>query len=157
MYFISRLKELTALYTYEFPRPSVTVDVAIFRPFEEGYQILLIRRAQSPYQDKYALPGGFINMDESLEEAARRELFEETGVINLQLTQIQTFSDPERDPRGRVISTCFGCVLAVGDQIQIQAGDDAADADWFELNDLPSLAFDHLFVIQAAIAKLLSF
>ena len=144
------------MYTYKYPRPSVSVDVAIFRPFKEGYQILLILRAQAPYQGKYALPGGFINMDESLEEAARRELFEETGVKNLPLTQIQTFSDPERDPRGRVISTCFGCVLAGGDQIQIQAGDDAADVDWFGLNDLPALAFDHLLVIQTAFTKLLS-
>lgn len=143
------------MYTYEHPRPSVTVDVAIFRPMGEDYQILLIQRAQGPYKGKYALPGGFIEMDESLEEAARRELFEETGVENLQLTQIQTFSDPGRDPRGRVISTCFGCVLDTGDKIRIQAGDDAADANWFGLTDLPSLAFDHPLVIQAAIAKLL--
>ena len=94
-------------------------------------------------------------MDESLEEAARRELFEETGVKNLQLTQIQTFSDPERDPRGRVISTCFGCVLGVGDQNLIQPGDDATDVDWFGLNDLPPLAFDHPILIQSAIATLL--
>lgn len=143
------------MYTYEYPRPSVTVDVAIFRPLGEEYQILLIQRAQAPFQGKYALPGGFIKMDESLDEAARRELFEETGVNTLQLTQIQTFSDPERDPRGRVITTCFGCVLGVGDQIQIQVGDDASNADWFGLNDLPPLAFDHPILIQTAITKLL--
>ena len=143
------------MYTYEYPRPSITVDVAIFRPLGEEYQILLIQRAQAPYQGKYALPGGFINMDESLEAAAQRELFEETGVNNQELTQIQTFSDPERDPRGRVISTCFGCVLGVGNQIHVQAGDDAAIADWFGLNDLPPLAFDHLVLIQAASKKLL--
>ena len=145
------------MYTYEYPRPSVTVDVAIFRPLGEEYQILLILRAQAPYQGKYALPGGFINIEESLEEAALRELFEETGVNNLQLTQIQTFSDPERDPRGRVISTCYGCVLGIGDQIKIQAGDDASAADWFGLNALPPLAFDHSLLIQSAIAKLLPF
>ena len=127
------------MYTYEYPRPSVTVDVAIIQANRKEYQILLIRRAQAPYQGKYALPGGFVNMDESLEEAAQRELFEETGVKNLKLTQIQTFSDPERDPRGRVISTCFGCVISAGDKIQIHAGDDAADASWFGLNDLPLL------------------
>ena len=85
----------------------------------------------------------------------RRELFEETGLKNLKLIQIQTFSDPDRDPRGRVISTCFGCVLDVGVEIQIKPGDDAADADWFELNDLPPLAFDHFTLIQAVIVKLL--
>ena len=143
------------MYTYEYPRPTVTVDIAIFRPLGEEYQILLIQRARAPYKGKYALPGGFIEMDESLEAAARRELFEETGVNNVQLSQIRTFGDPERDPRGRVISTCFGCVLGVGDQIQIQAGDDAADADWFGLNDLPPLAFDHAILIQVAITKLL--
>jgi 8-oxo-dGTP diphosphatase len=143
------------LYTYEYPRPSVAVDIAIFRPVGEEYQILLIQRAQAPYKGQFALPGGFIEMNESLEEAALRELFEETGVANLHLTQIQTFSDPDRDPRGRVISTCFGCVLDAGERIQIEAGDDAADADWFGLADLPPLAFDHSIVIQAAISKLL--
>ena len=142
------------MYTYKHPRPSVTVDVAIIRPTGKEYQILLIQRAQAPYKGKYALPGGFINMDESLEEAAQRELFEETGVENLGLTQIKTFSDPVRDPRGRVISTCFGCVLDVGDKIQIKPGDDAADTEGCDLNDLPHLAFDHLTLVQAAIVKL---
>ena len=143
------------MYTYEHPRPSVTVDVAIIRPNGKEYQILLIQRGQAPYKGKYALPGGFINMDESLEGAAQRELFEETGVENLGLTQIQTFSDPGRDPRGRVISTCFGCVLDIEEKIKIKPGDDAADVGWFELNDLPLLAFDHITMIQAAIIKLL--
>ena len=155
MHFISRVKELTTLYTYDHPRPSVTVDVAIFKPLREEYQILLIRRVQAPYKGRYALPGGFIDLDESLEEAAQRELFEETGVENLHLTQVHTFGDPGRDPRGHVISICFGCILETGDQIQIQAGDDAAEAKWFELTALPSLAFDHPILIQAAIALLL--
>jgi len=143
------------LYTYDYPRPSVTVDVAIFKPLGEEYLILLIKRAQAPFQGQYALPGGFIELDESLEEAAQRELFEETGVKNLRLTQIHTFSDPGRDPRGHVISTCFGCILETLDQIQIKAGDDAAEAKWFVLTALPPLAFDHPILIQAAIAKLL--
>ena len=144
------------MYTYDYPMPSVTVDVAIFKPQEEGYQLLLIRRAQEPFKGKYALPGGFINMDESLEQAALRELSEETGLENLQLTQIETFSDPNRDPRGRVISTCFGCVLKKDERVELQAGDDAAAAVWFLLDDLPELAFDHAAIVQAAISKLLS-
>ena len=143
------------MYTYEYPRPSVTVDVAIFRPFADEYQILLIKRYQEPYRGNFALPGGYIEMDESLEQAAHRELFEETGVENIQLVQIQTFSDPDRDPRGRVISTCFGSVLKAEDQINVQAGDDAADAAWFSLSGLPTLAFDHHQIIQIAIAKLI--
>jgi 8-oxo-dGTP diphosphatase len=143
------------LYTYEYPRPAVTVDVAIFRPIGDEYQILLIKRDQEPYKDKFALPGGFIEMDESLEQAALRELFEETGVENIQLTQIQTFSQPDRDPRGRVISTCYGSVLKPEDQIHVQAGDDASAAAWFSLNVLPPLAFDHPRIIQIAIARLI--
>lgn len=143
------------MYTYEYPRPAVTVDVAIFRPIGDEYQILLIKRDQEPYKDKFALPGGFIEMDESLEQAALRELFEETGVENIQLTQIQTFSQPDRDPRGRVISTCYGSVLKPEDQIHVQASDDASAAAWFSLNVLPPLAFDHPRIIQIAIARLI--
>ena len=143
------------MYTYDYPRPSVTVDVAIIRPFGDDYQIFLIQRAQEPFQGKFALPGGFVEIDESLEEAAQRELFEETGIEKIQLTQIHTFSDPDRDPRGRVISTCFGCVLKAQDQINFRAGDDAADAGWFDLLDLPTLAFDHLLQIQVGITRLL--
>ena len=143
------------MYTYEHPRPAVTVDVAIFRPFEAEYQILLIKRDHEPYRGDFALPGGFVEMDESLEQAAHRELFEETGIENIQLTQIQTFSDPDRDPRGRVISTCFGSVLKAEGEINLQAGDDAADAAWFSLNGLPALAFDHQQIIQIAIAKII--
>jgi len=143
------------LYTYDYPRPSVTVDVAIIKPVGDKFQLLLIKRAREPFKSKFALPGGFINMDETLEEAARRELFEETGLETLQLIQIETFSDPNRDPRGRVISTCFGYVLKMDDQVQLQAGDDASTAEWFELDDLPSLAFDHTIIVQAAISKLL--
>lgn len=143
------------MYTYEYPRPAITVDIAIFRPLGNEYQILLIKRGQEPYKDHYALPGGFIEMDESLEQAALRELSEETGIKNIPLTQIQTFSDPDRDPRGRVISTCFGSVLKTEDQIHVRAGDDAADAAWFSLDGLPALAFDHHRIIQIAIDRLI--
>jgi 8-oxo-dGTP diphosphatase len=155
MHFFSRIKEFKSLYKYDHPRPSVTVDVAIFRPSGTEYQVLLIQRALEPFQGRYALPGGFIEINESLEEAAQRELLEETGVQQRQLTQIGTFSDPGRDPRGWVISTCFGCILESGYEDQIQAGDDAAQVAWFGINDLPQLAFDHLLLIQAAVAKLL--
>jgi 8-oxo-dGTP diphosphatase len=143
------------LYTYSHPRPSVAVDVAIIRPIQDDYQILLIQRAQEPFRYMYALPGGFVGMEESLEEAAQRELFEETGVKIQDLIQVHTFSDPSRDPRGRVISTCFGGVLETNIEIELKAGDDAARAEWFNLVDLPPLAFDHQNVIQTVIDKLL--
>ena len=118
------------------------------------YQILLIERAQDPFQGRYALPGGFVEIDESLEDAAQRELSEETGLEGIQLIQIHTFSDPNRDPRGRVISTAFGGLMDESDLQLPSAGSDAADSKWFPLNELPDLAFDHLKIIQVAIQKM---
>jgi len=143
------------LYTYKHPRPAVTVDIAIFMPVDVDYKLLLIRRAADPFKGCYALPGGFVDMQETLEEAARRELKEETSLTVPQLAQIHTFSAPDRDPRGRVISTCFAAVLPADSQQQIQAGSDAAQAAWFKLTQLPELAFDHSLVIQTVIEKYL--
>lgn len=143
------------MYTYPYPRPAVTVDVAIFMPTNGNHKILLIERAQEPYKGLYALPGGFVEIQETLEEAAQRELEEETGLKTLQLTQVHTFSDPDRDPRGRVISTCFAAVLMDANQLDLRAGSDAADVGWFVINELPALAFDHGLVIQTVIDKYL--
>lgn len=143
------------MYTYKYPRPAVTVDIAIFMPFDSLFKILLIQRGSEPFKGAYALPGGFVDIQESLEEAAHRELEEETGLIITNLTQVHTFSDPERDPRGRVISTCFAAILTESDQIVLRAGDDAADAGWFSLETLPPLAFDHAQVIQTVIREYL--
>ncbi|TFG47435.1 MAG: NUDIX hydrolase [Anaerolineales bacterium] len=148
-------KEISTLYTYKHPRPSAAVDITVFRIKKGKYQVLLIQRSQEPFLGSYALPGGFMEMEETLEDAARRELSEETGLENQQLIQVQTFSDPGRDPRDRVISTCFGVVLKESDQIQIQAGSDAEDIRWFDLEDLPGLAFDHLQIILTAAKKLI--
>ena len=124
-------------------------------PFDSLFKILLIQRGSEPFKGAYALPGGFVDIQESLEEAAHRELEEETGLIITNLTQVHTFSDPERDPRGRVISTCFAAILTESDQIVLRAGDDAADAGWFSLETLPPLAFDHAQVIQTVIREYL--
>lgn len=145
------------MYTYRFPRPAVTVDVAIFMPDEGGFRVLLIKRGSAPYQGAYALPGGFVGQEESLEAAAQRELREETGLIVSDLVQVHTFSDPDRDPRGRVISTCFASLLSGHDQSAVKAGSDAAEADWFSLGKLPSLAFDHDLVIQTVVDKFLAY
>jgi 8-oxo-dGTP diphosphatase len=127
--------------------------MVLFRKEGADYQILLIKRAQEPFQNKYALPGGFIGINESLEDAARRELLEETGVEIAEMVQIHTFSAPDRDPRGRVISTAFGAIINDTKQ-SLQAGSDAADVNWFYLSDLPELAFDHAEIIQVAKSKM---
>ena len=144
------------LYTYQYPRPAVTVDIAIFMPLEGNLKVLLVQRSGEPFRGLYALPGGFVEIEETLEEAARRELSEETGLQLHQLTQVHTFSTPDRDPRGRVISTCFAAILPASEEITPQAGSDAADLAWFKTNDLPSLAFDHNHVIQTVVEKFLS-
>jgi 8-oxo-dGTP diphosphatase len=136
-----------------YERPSVTVDVVIFSLHQEDLQVLLIQRKYEPYQGAWAIPGGFVQMDESLEEAARRELLEETAVSNVYLEQLFTFGKPDRDPRTRVITVAY-IALVPHDAIQPRAGDDAADAAWFSMNDLPDLAFDHQEIIDYALTRL---
>src|SRR5262245_20644179 len=118
-------------YTYDYPRPAVTVDVIIVTR-EATPRVLLIRRKHEPFAGSWAIPGGFVEMDEALENAARRELFEETGIRAKNLVQLHTFGDPGRDPRGRTISVAY---LAVVDETKIKprAGDDAAEVGWFSL------------------------
>ena len=143
------------MYTYQYPRPAITIDIVLFQRVQELYRVLLIKRAQAPFAGKYALPGGFVDLNETLEEAAGRELREETGLEDIRLVQIHTFSDLDRDPRERVISTVYGAVIEVDDQILPQAGSDAVEAHWFDLSNLPPLAFDHNIIIQAAIKKMI--
>ncbi len=132
-------------YTYQYPRPAVTVDVILITK-EETPKVLLIQRKNNPYKDKWAFPGGFVDMDEDLTDAAERELNEETGIIFKNLTQFKTYGTPGRDPRGRTISIVY---YAFTDQtIEAQGMDDACDAKWFSLNDAPILAFDHEVILK---------
>ena len=140
------------MYNYPYPKPSVSVDLVIFRKVSKRYQVLLIKRAQEPYSGKYALPGGFANIDETLEEAAARELKEEANLVLEELVQVHTFSAVDRDPRDRVITTVFSGKVFTKDS-QPTAGSDASHAGWFSLNDLPELAFDHAEIIQFTINK----
>ena len=133
-------------YTYDFPRPAVTVDCVIFH----DNNLLLIKRGQEPYKGKWALPGGFVDIDEDLEDAAKRELKEETGIEVKNLVQLRTFGDIGRDPRGRVISVVHGGSIH-SDEIAMKAGDDADEVQWFQLTNLPPLAFDHDKIIRFAI------
>lgn len=135
-------------YTYNYPRPSVTVDLVLMsRP--PAAKVLLIRRKDDPFAGRWALPGGFIEMLETLEESARRELMEETGLSTGKLIPIGTYGDPGRDPRGRTISVAY---LAIVDPAKLtpRAGDDAADAAWFSAAKPPKLAFDHAVILRDA-------
>lgn len=140
-------------YTYAYPRPMVAADTAVFSVRDEGASILLIERKHDPYQGRWALPGGFVEMDEPLDAAAARELLEETGIEGSELVQIAAFGDPGRDPRGRCISVAHLTVVDAERQTP-RAGDDAANARWFPLNDLPPLAFDHALILEYAVDKL---
>jgi len=137
----------------DYPRPSVTADVIIFTLRNGDLRMLLIRRKYPPFQGTWAIPGGFVGIDESLEDAALRELEEETGVRDVYLEQLYTFGHPGRDPRGRVITVAYFAlipVLAIGPR----AGDDAAEARWWSVYDLPPLAFDHADILAYALQRL---
>lgn len=141
-------------YTYDWPRPMVTVDAAVFTFSEDNTKLLLINRANEPFKGHWALPGGFVNMDEELEDAVARELAEETGLTGVNLEQLHTFGTIGRDPRGRQVTIVF-MGTAKEDQTEIKAGDDAAQAKWFDIKELPgNLAFDHNDVLKFALQKL---
>jgi 8-oxo-dGTP diphosphatase len=130
------------------------VDVIVLTIVGDDLKVLLIRRGQEPFKGRWAIPGGFVEMDESLEAAARRELQEETGVKDVTgLEQLHTFGDPHRDPRGRTISVAY-YVLLDSARLTVQAADDAAEAGWFSMFALPPLAFDHDVILAAALNHL---
>lgn len=141
-------KKKRGQYCYDHPRPAVTVDVALFRRAGGQIEVLLIRRARTPFEGMWALPGGFVDQDESLEAAAARELEEETGIKGVKFKQIGAFGDPGRDPRGHTVSIAFAAVVAR--KVQARAADDARQAEWHPINQLPRLAFDHGRIIKAA-------
>ena len=139
----------------KYKRPSVTVDVVVFSVVEGQLKVLLIKRKNWPFEGRWAIPGGFVDMDEPLEDAAARELYEETGVKGIYLEQFYTFGQPDRDPRTRVISVAYLALVDAG-HLQPKAADDAADVGWFSVHDpLPlPLAFDHAEVLKRALQRL---
>jgi 8-oxo-dGTP diphosphatase len=137
-------------YTYDYPKPSVTVDCVVFGlDAEHDLKIMLIQRGVEPFKGEWALPGGFVKLDESLEAAALRELKEETGVEEIFLEQLYTFGAPERDPRDRVITVAYYALINLSDH-PIHAQTDAEEVAWYSVKELPKLAFDHDQVIEAA-------
>lgn len=143
------------MFEYEYPHPAVTVDITIFSIRDKQLKLLLIRRALEPYQGRWALPGGFIQMDEDLEAAARRELEEETGISDVYLEQLYTYGNPGRDPRERVISVAYYALIP-SDKLRLQAATDAEAVGWFGLEELPELAFDHTDIVTMAHQRLVS-
>ena len=139
--------------TYEYPRPALTVDCVVFGLDEEGLQVLLVQRDLQPFKGRWALPGGFVRPKESLEEAARRELSEETGLSKVFLEQLYTFGDPARDPREHVVSVAWYALVKLSDH-RVRAATDARAAAWFRLADKPQLAFDHDRILEVARARL---
>ena len=140
-------------YVYDWPRPMVTVDAAVFALVEGKARLLLVQRKHEPFQGSWALPGGFIEIDEDLQEAAARELGEETGLRYVPLEQLHTFVKPGRDPRGRTITVVYSG-SAGKNWAQIEAADDAARVRWFDIDNLPQLAFDHDEISRCAIERL---
>lgn len=141
------------VFTYEYPRPSLTVDCVIFGFDGKSLRILLIERGREPYIGSWALPGGFVRMNETVEEAAIRELQEETNMKGVYMSQLAVFSEVLRDPRGRVITVAFYALVKPSDH-DVIGGDDAASAQWFSLDDYPIPVFDHEQIIKAAYSQL---
>ena len=136
---------------YDFHRPALTADVAAIAAGEGGSRVLLIRRGNPPFAGQWALPGGFVDEGERPEDAARRELAEETGLrFDGPLTIVGVYGEPGRDPRGRTVSAVYLAVLER--ETEVGGADDAAEARWFAADDLPPLAFDHHLVVADALA-----
>lgn len=134
-------------YTYQYPRPSVTVDIVVLCRVEKTFRILLIQRGNEPFRNKWAFPGGFIEMDETLEESAVRELHEETGLQEVRLYQFRAYGNPGRDPRGRTVSVVFYGFTDIKNSL-VAGSDDAKNAGWFGLDEIPDMAFDHNRILR---------
>lgn len=140
-------------YTYQYPRAALTVDCVVFG-FDEGeLKVLLIERGLPPFKGRWALPGGFVRVDETLDEAARRELAEEAGLNEVFLEQLYTFGTVDRDPRERVVSVAYYALVKLSEH-QAKAATDAANAEWFPVSKVPKLAFDHADILAMGLARL---
>ena len=136
------------MYTYNYPHPAVTADGLVFAHTDEGMKLLLIQRKNEPCKGKWAFPGGFMDIDETTIDAARRELKEETGLVVGELHRVSIFDAVDRDPRERIITVAYYTIL--DKPAEVSGLDDAAQAKWFSLTELPDLAFDHKEILQEA-------
>jgi len=143
--------EKDSIHKYE--KPSVTVDIVIYTIQDNDLKVLLVKRGIEPFKDKWAIPGGFVKINESLEEAAKRELKEETGVADVYLEQLYSFGDPKRDPRGRVITIAY-MALINSEKIKLKAATDVLEVQWFSIKKIPPLAFDHRNILDYSLKRL---
>lgn len=134
------------MFTYKYPRAALTVDAIVFVKSETTISVLLIERGREPFKNKWALPGGFVDLDETLEKACIRELEEETGLQVEKMQQFRAYDAIDRDPRHRTISVVYSVQLA--GKMPVKGNDDAAQAKWFSIDDLPELAFDHADILN---------
>src|SRR5437667_5550297 len=141
------------LHAYQYPRAALTVDCVVFGFDETEIKVLLIERGLEPFKGKWALPGGFVRVDETLDKAARRELAEEAGLKDVFLEQLYTFGALKRDPRERVVSVAYYALVKLAD-FNTKAATDAADARWFPISKVPRLAFDHADILATALTRL---
>jgi 8-oxo-dGTP diphosphatase len=142
------------MYTYEYPRPALSVDIVAFSVQNKKLAVLLIQRATDPFMGMWALPGGFVHIDEDIETAAERELAEETGLRGAYLEQLYTYGNPDRDPRGRVVSVAHFSLIPSNEPIHPNRDSDTAKACWYAPEQLPPLAFDHAEIIAYALRRL---
>ncbi|MBN2664292.1 MAG: NUDIX hydrolase [Bacteroidales bacterium] len=142
------------MYSYKYPRPALTTDALVFGydKINQEIKLLLIQRLNEPFKNKWAIPGGFVDMNETVEQCVVRELNEETGLQKINFEQLLTASKIDRDPRGRTISVVFWAITEIKNDVK--GYDDAKDAQWFSIFNLPDLAFDHGEIISNAIIKL---
>jgi 8-oxo-dGTP diphosphatase len=140
-------------HTYQFARPALTVDVVVFALDEDDLQVMLIQRDLAPHRGSWALPGGFVHVNETLEQAAARELREETGLSDIFLEQLYTFGDLQRDPRERVVTVAYYALVNLAGH-DVHASTDARNAAWFPITELPELAFDHQHIVNVALERL---
>ena len=140
-------------HTYQYPRAALTVDCVVFGYDEGELKVLLIERGLEPFKGRWALPGGFVRVDETLDDAARRELVEETGLKKVFLEQLYTFGAEDRDPRERVVSVAYYALVKLSEH-EAKAATDAANAKWFPVSRTPRLAFDHADILATALARL---
>jgi len=150
---MSEDKDKKNLFCYRYPHPAVTVDCIIFALHENDLKVLLIQRGADPYKNFWALPGGFVEIDEDLDTAAERELAEETGLEKVFLEQLYTYGNPKRDPRERIISVAYYSLVRLKEHRPV-AGSDALNTCWYSVRQLPPLAFDHQVIMDMAVKRL---
>jgi 8-oxo-dGTP diphosphatase len=142
------------MVSHPYPCPALTVDVVIFTLRENRLHVLLVKRVEEPYSGMWALPGGFVRMEESLEEAVCREMEEETSLKQAYFEQLFTYGDPQRDPRGRVVTVAYFALIPSDSPVCAEGGRDSSQAGWFPLENLPHLAFDHADILSYALRRL---